>query len=84
MNSAMLSYDDFDLDTATADRYSLRDAMQKAEKVRHADPGSFVRVKSVEEDSFVVVTASPREVYDEWMSRIHHRWSRMIRNRASR
>jgi hypothetical protein len=48
MNSVMLNYDDFDLETATADRYSLHDAAQKAEEVRSKSPDVFARIKSVD------------------------------------
>lgn len=84
MNSAMLNYDDFDLDTAMAERYSLRDAVRKAEETRSANPDSFVRIKNAEADTFVVVQVPASEVYDEWMGRIHRRFSRMLRKRASR
>jgi len=84
MNSAMLNYDDFDLDTATAERYSLRDAIQKASEARDANPDAFVRIKSAEAGSFIVVKVPANEVYDEWMNRIQRRFSRMWRKRASR
>jgi hypothetical protein len=84
MNSAMLNYDDFDLETATAVRYSLREAVQKAEEVRSDNPGSFVRIKNAEAEAFVVVKVPADEVYDEWMERIHRRFSRMLRKRTSR
>ena len=84
MNSAMLNYDDFDLETATAKRYSLRDAVQNAEEVRSANPDAFVRIKNAEADSFIVIKVPAGEVYDEWMDRIHRRFSRMLRKRVPR
>jgi len=72
------------LETATADRYSLHDAAQKAEEVRSKSPDVFARIKSVEVDSFVVVKVPVSDVYDEWMGRIHRRLNRMLRKRASR
>ena len=84
MNSAMSSYDDFDLETANAARYSLRDAVQKAEEVRSAHPDSFVRIKNAEADTFIVVNIPASDVYDEWTDRIYRRFSRMLRKRAAR
>jgi hypothetical protein len=84
MNSAMLNYDDFDLETATAERYSLRDAVQKAEETRRTNPDSFVRIKNAEADAFLVVKVPASEVYDEWVERIHRRFNRMLRKRNSR
>jgi hypothetical protein len=84
MNSVMLNYDDFDLDTAMAERYSLPDAMHKANEIRSTNPDSFVRIKNAEANSFVVIKVSASEVYEEWMDRIHRRFSRMQRKRTLR
>jgi hypothetical protein len=84
MNSAMLNYDDFDLETAMSERYSLRDAISKAEETRSANPDSFVRIKNAEADTFVVVKVPASEVYDEWINRIHRPFGRMLRKQNVR
>ena len=84
MNSAMLDYDDFDLETETADRLTLREAAKKAGEIRSAEPDTFVRLKCVGKDEFVVVKMSAREVYAEWANRMRQRFSRMSRRSASR
>jgi uncharacterized protein (DUF1015 family) len=84
MNSAMLNYDDFDLETVMAERYSLRDAVQKAEETRERNPDSFVRIKNAEADTFVVVKVPSNEVFDEWMERIRRRFNGIQRKRISR
>jgi hypothetical protein len=84
MNSAMLNYDDFDLESATEDRFTLREAVKKASEIRSAEPDTFVRIKSVENDEFILVKASAREVYAEWAERLRQRYARLSRKRASR
>lgn len=84
MNSAMLNYDDFDLETATQDRLSLRDAIKTATEIRDREPGAFVRIKSTGVNEFLVVTLPAQEVYAEWMSRMRQRLARLSRRHASR
>jgi hypothetical protein len=84
MNSAMLNYDDFDLETATEDRLTLREAVKKAGEIRSAEPDTFVRIKNVDSDEFIIVKIPAKEVYAEWADRIQRRLSRMMRKRASR
>ena len=79
MNSAMLDYDDFDLETETADRFTLREAVKKAGEIRGAEPNTFVRLKSVGTDEFIVVRVPVREVYAEWTDRMRQRLARLSR-----
>lgn len=84
MNSAMISYDDFDLDTAMEDRVSLREAVKRATELRQVDDNVFVRIKSVGSDEFVVEEVSASYVYAEWMERLRNRISRFARRKVSR
>ena len=84
MNSAMLDYDDFDLETETADRLTLRDAVKKAEELRGEEPNTFVRLKSVGADEFIVVKVPAREVYSEWADRMRQRLARLSRRGVQR
>lgn len=84
MNSAMLDYDDFDLETETADRFTLRDAVKKAGEIRGAEPNTFVRLKSVGSDEFIVVRVPAREVYAEWADRMRQRLARLSRRSVAR
>ena len=79
MNSAMLDYDDFDLETETADRFTLHEAVKKAGEIRGAEPNTFVRLKSVGTDEFIVVRVPVREVYAEWTDRMRQRLARLSR-----
>ncbi len=79
MNSAMLEYDDFDLDTETADRLTLREAVKKAGQIRGAESDTFVRLKSVGTDEFIIVKVPAREVYAEWADRMRQRLARLSR-----
>ena len=84
MNSAMLDYDDFDLETETADRLPLREAVVKAGEIRNTEQDTFVRLKSVGKDEFIIVKLPAREVYAEWVDRMRHRLSRMSRRSVSK
>jgi len=84
MNSAMLDYDDFDLETETADRYTLREAVNKAGEIRKAEPNMFVRLKSVGTDEFIVVKMPANQVYAEWTDRIRQRLARLSRRSVPR
>jgi hypothetical protein len=84
MNSAMLDYDDFDLETETADRFTLREAVKKAGEIRGAEPNTFVRLKNVGTDEFIVVKVPAREVYAEWADRMRQRLARLSRRSVSR
>ena len=84
MNPAMLNYDDFDLETATEEHLTLREAVKKAGEIRNTEPDTFVRIKTVDSDEFIVVKIPAREVYADWADRIQRRLSRMMRKRASR
>jgi hypothetical protein len=80
----MLDYDDFDLETETADRLTLREAVKKAGEIRDAEPNTFVRLKSVGTDEFIVVKMPAREVYAEWAARMRQRLARLSRRSVSR
>lgn len=84
MSTAMIDYDNFDLDTELAERYSLPEAVSRAKQLRGATPDSFVRIKSVEGDKFLVKQLTTQEVYGEWMARIQGRLSEMLRKRVVR
>jgi hypothetical protein len=84
MNSAMLDYDDFDLETETADRFTLREAVKKAGEIRGSEPNTFVRLKSVGMDEFIVVKVPARELYAEWAGRMRQRLARLSRRSVSR
>lgn len=84
MNSAMLDYDDFDLETETADRLTLRDAVKKAGEIRSTERDTFTRLKRVGTDEFIIVTVPAREVYAEWADRMRQRFSRLSRKVTSR
>jgi molecular chaperone DnaK (HSP70) len=84
MNSAMLNYDDFDLETATEDRFTLREAIKKASEIRSAEPNTFVRIRSVGADEFILIKLSTKEVYAEWTERLRQRLARFSRRRVSR
>ena len=84
MNSAMLDYDDFDLDTETADRLTLRDAVKKAGEIRASEPNTFVRLKSIGADEFIVVKLPAKEVYAEWADRMRQRLTRLSRRSVPR
>jgi hypothetical protein len=84
MNSAMLEYDDFDLETETADRLTLPDAVKKAEEIRAAEPNTFARLKSVGANEFIVVKVPAREVYAGWTDRMRQRLARLSRKGVSR
>jgi len=84
MNSAMLNYDDFDLETETEDRYTLRDALKKADEIRARESDTFVRIKSVGPDQFIIVKVPAREIYAEWMDRMKMRLARITRRNKSR
>jgi len=84
MNSAMLNYDDFDLETATEDRLTLREAVKRAGEIRSAEPETFVRLKSVGTDEFIIVKLSAREVYADWVGRMRQRLGRLSRRSLSR
>ena len=45
MNSAMLNYDDFDLEMACKTGLPLEDAVREATEMRRNDPNKFVRIK---------------------------------------
>lgn len=84
MNSAMLDYDDFDLERETQDRYPLREAVKKAAEIRGTEKNGFVRIKNVGMDEFVVVKVPAAEVYAEWMGRMRQRLARFSRRNSSR
>ena len=84
MNSAMLDYDDFDLETETADRFPLQEAVKRADEIRRSEPDTFVRLKRVETDEFMIVKVSAKEVYAEWADRMRQRFAKFSRRSASR
>ena len=84
MNSVMLNYDDFDLDAETADRFTLREAVKRADEIRGAEPDTFVRLKSVGNEEFIVVRVPAREVYAEWADRMRQRLARLSRRSVPR
>ncbi len=84
MNSAILDYDDFDLETETADRLTLRDAVKKAGEIRSTERDTFTRLKRVGTDEFIIVKVPAREVYAEWADRMRQRFSRLSRKGISR
>jgi hypothetical protein len=84
MNSAMLDYDDFDLETETADRFTLSEATKKAEEIRGTQPDTFARIKRVGIDEFIVVKVPAREVYAEWTDRMRQRLAKFSRRSVSR
>jgi hypothetical protein len=84
MNSAMLDYDNFDLETETADRYTLHEAVKRAEEIRASEPDSFARLKRVGTDEFMVVKVSAKEVYAEWSDRMRQRLAKFTRRSGSR
>jgi hypothetical protein len=84
MNSAMLDYDNFDLETETADRFTLPEAVKKAEGIRSTEPETFARIKRIGMDEFIVVRVPAREVYAEWTDRMRQRLAKFSRRSASR
>jgi hypothetical protein len=84
MNSAMLDYDSFDLETETADRLPLQEAVKRADEIRSSNPDSFVRIKKAGNDEFIVVKIPAREVYAEWADRMRQRLARLSRRSVSR
>jgi hypothetical protein len=84
MDSVILDYDDFDLETETADRLTLREAVQKTSEIRNVEPDTFVRIKKVGTDEFIIVKVSASEVFAEWKERMRHRLARISRRSASK
>jgi hypothetical protein len=84
MNSAMLEYDDFDLEAETADHFTLQEAVKRADEIRRSEPDTFLRVKRVGKDEFMIVKVSAREIYAEWTDRMRQRLARLSRRSVSR
>jgi hypothetical protein len=84
MNSAMLNYDDFDLEKETADHLTLHDAVKKAGEIRSAEPDTFVRIRKADSDEFIVVKIPAEDVYAEWSERIQRSIGQMMRKRVAR
>jgi hypothetical protein len=83
MNSAMLNYDEFDLETASMAGLPLEDAVREAVELRKRSPKTFVRVKRVGQGEYAAVQISAEEVYADWTGRMQQRLLKLLR-RASR
>ncbi|MGD0829434.1 MAG: hypothetical protein ABR907_00730 [Terracidiphilus sp.] len=77
MNSAMLDYDDFDLEMACKTGLPLEDAVREATEMRGNDPKKFVRVRHVGRGEYAAVPISAEEVYAEWAGRMQQRLMRL-------
>lgn len=83
MNSAMLDYDNFDLETARKIGVPLEDAVREATEMRRSDPSKFVRIKHLGQGEYATTELSADEVYAEWTGRMQQRLMKLLR-RASR
>jgi hypothetical protein len=83
MNSAMLEYDDFDLETACKKGVPLEDAVREATEIRRSNPKEFVRIRHLRQGEYAAVRISADEVYTEWTGRMQQRLMKLFR-RTSR
>lgn len=82
MTTAMLDYEDFDLDTATEVGLPLEDAVREASAIRAREPGIFVRVKRSGDGNYVPLRISAEEVYAEWTGKFQMRLQKLLRRGA--
>jgi hypothetical protein len=83
MSSAMLDYDDFDLETACKTGLPLEDAVREATEIRRSDPKKFVRIRPLGQGEYTTMQLSADEVYAEWTGRMQQRLMKLFR-RTSR